>query len=870
MRRVLLATLALALAATTVGAQAARVTGRVTDPEGRALSGVRIEERGTLNRTTTKADGTYELRTSARDAVLIFSQVGFRRLERPVAGAMTLDVTLEFAAFTLEGVEVVGTRRANRSITETPVAIDVIDIPEASRTLGQLDLNQVLHFAAPSFNANRQSGADGSDHIDPASLRGLGPDQTLVLVNGKRRHQSSLINIFGSRGRGNTGTDLNAIPLGAIERIEILRDGASAQYGSDAIAGVMNVVLKSSVNEFTGSVSGGFHNAAPPVEFDVLRPNSIDGEEVQVSGNYGVPLGPRGGFLNLTGEYLQKERTNRPADPGVFSIYRRQFGDAALRNFSTFVNSRVPIGADAAAYAFGGYNFRHTDAYAWSRDATSNRNVPAIYPNGFDPRILSDITDKSLAAGVRAKLAGWDLDISNAYGSNRFHFFVDGSLNASLLEKSPTRFDAGGFEFSQNTTGVTFSRLFERAMRGVNVAIGAEHRIDHYEIVAGEEASWRNYGIADSVTAAGFVVPVDTLGRPAGSQGFPGFQPANEVDESRTNLAAFVDVEVDFTDQFTMSGALRFEDYSDFGTTLNGKLAARLAPTQGFALRGSVSTGFRAPSLAQVYYNTTFTDFVGGVPVDKLIARNNSPITRALGIPALTEETATNASLGFTLQAGNFTATVDGYFVDVNDRIVLTGAFQDTDPDIGADLRAVGVGAGQFFTNAISTETKGVDIVLGYQGTLGFHRFGVSVAANVNDMALGRINTSPKLVGKEDIYYGRREQHFLLASAPDTKIGLTTTYGTGQVDALIRLVRFGEVTLIDWLDTEDVYDARLTTDASVTYRVSRTVSITLGGNNVFNRYPSQQDTETETGGVWDAVQMGFAGAFYFARLNFTL
>ena len=244
MRKVWLLTLAVfGFTVPTLSAQVLRVTGRVTSPEGTPLSGVRVEERGTLNRASTRADGTYELRYSAPEAVLTFTQVGFRRQERPVAGASTLDVSMELAAFTLEGVEVVGTRRANRSITETPVAIDIIDIPEVTRTLGQLEVNQVLQYAAPSFNANRQSGADGSDHIDPASLRGLGPDQTLVLVNGKRRHQSSLINIFGSRGRGNTGTDLNAIPLGAIERIEILRDGASAQYGSDAIAGVMNIVL---------------------------------------------------------------------------------------------------------------------------------------------------------------------------------------------------------------------------------------------------------------------------------------------------------------------------------------------------------------------------------------------------------------------------------------------------------------------------------------------------------------------------------------------------------------------------------------------------------------------------------------------------
>ncbi|OGU04493.1 MAG: TonB-dependent receptor [Gemmatimonadetes bacterium RBG_16_66_8] len=869
MRKVWLLTLAVfGFTVPTLSAQVLRVTGRVTSPEGTPLSGVRVEERGTLNRASTRADGTYELRYSAPEAVLTFTQVGFRRQERPVAGASTLDVSMELAAFTLEGVEVVGTRRANRSITETPVAIDIIDIPEVTRTLGQLEVNQVLQYAAPSFNANRQSGADGSDHIDPASLRGLGPDQTLVLVNGKRRHQSSLINIFGSRGRGNTGTDLNAIPLGAIERIEILRDGASAQYGSDAIAGVMNIVLKSSVNELTGSVAGGVNNGAPPSQFDVSRPNAVDGGNVQASGNYGVPLG-RGGFVNLTAEYLSKERTNRPADPALWSIYRRQFGDAALDNFSSFVNSRVPITDQIAAYAFGGYNFRHTDAYAWSRDADSERNVPAIYPNGFDPHILSDITDISVAAGVRARLGSWDVDISNSFGSNRFHFIVDGSLNASLLERSPARFDAGGFEFSQNTTGLTLTRFYAGALAGVNVAVGAEHRIDRYSIFAGEEASWRNYGLVDRVIG-GSLVQVDTLGRPAGSQGFPGFRPANVVDETRTNTGAFIDVEADVTRRFTLGGAVRLEDYSDFGTTLNGKLAARVAVTGGIAFRGSVSTGFRAPSLAQVYYNTTFTDFVSGVAVDKLIAPNNSPITARLGIPALTEETATNGSLGFTAQVGEFSATVDAYVVDVNNRIVLTGAFEDTDPDIGAELQAQGVAAAQFFTNAISTETRGLDVVLAWQRTFGFNRFGASLAANLNDMELGAINTSPKLAGKEDIYYGAREQAFLLASAPDSKISLTTTYGLSNLDALVRFVRFGKVTLIDWLDTDDVYEARITTDASLTTRISGSVSLTVGGSNLFNRYPTQQDTETETGGLWDAVQMGFSGAFYYARFNFRL
>jgi len=868
MRTLRLLPLALALFGSQASAQALRLTGRVTDPDGKPIAAVRVEERGTLNRALTRSDGTYELRVSSPDAIIVFSAVGYRRQDVSPAGSATLDVRMELPAFALEGIEVVGTRRANRSIVETPVAIDVIDIAEATRTTGQLDVNQLLHYAAPSFNANRQSGADGADHVDPASIRGLGPDQTLVLINGKRRHQSSLINIFGSRGRGNTGTDLNAIPLAAIERIEILRDGASAQYGSDAIAGVMNVVLKETVNEFSGSIATGFFNASPPSNLGVLRPEKMDGENVQISANYGIPVG-QGGFVNLTGEYLTKQRTNRPADPAEFSIYRRQFGDAALDNFGTFVNSRVPINPNVAFYAFGGYNFRHTDAYAWSRDAASERNVPAIYPQGFDPRILSDITDQSLAAGLRAKVGNWDVDIGNAWGANRFHYFVNGTLNASLLEKSPTRFDAGGFAFGQNTTGVTFSRFFPQALAGVNLAVGAERRMDHYTIFAGEEGSYRNYGIVDSVIS-GRVVRVDVLGRPGGSQGFPGFQPADEVDETRTNLAGFVDLELDLTPRVTLGGAARFEDYSDFGTTLNGKLAARVEATEGLAFRGSVSTGFRGPSLAQIYFNSTFTDFVAGVPVDKLIARNQSPITRTLGIPSLTEETATNASVGFTARFGDFTATVDGYFVDVNDRIVLTGAFEDTDPDIGADLQQLGVGAAQFFTNAISTETRGVDVILTYQRASAWQRWGASLAANVNHMELGTINTSPKLRGKEDTYYGPREQFFLLASAPDSKISFQANYGVGSLDALARFTRFGEVTLIDWLDTEDVYAARITTDASASYRLSNNLSFTIGGDNLFNRYPSQQDTETETGGLWDAVQMGFSGAFYYARLSFKI
>jgi len=841
-------------------AQPLTIAGTVAGADGNPLVGAHVIERGTLNGTTTDDDGQYRLRYWNPEAVLVFNYVGFQRQEIAADGRSTLDVVLS------EGLDfgelvVVGSRSYDRSPTETTAPVDVIDVASVTNSSGEVQIHQLLQYVVPSFNANRQSGADGSDHIDPASLRGLGPDQTLVLINGHRRHQSALINIFGSRGRGNTGTDLNAIPASAIERIEILRDGASAQYGSDAIAGVINIVLKDDVDVLTGALSGGVYQAGDNADA------TFDGEQIQAGANYGVAIGSAGGFANMTFDFVSKARTNRPADPDEFAIYRRQFGDAALRNAALMLNANAPLGRTSSFYAFGGLNFRDTDAYAWTRDPDSDRNVPEIYPDGFDPRILSSIADRSLSTGIRTQIRGWEVDFNNTYGSNRFHYFVDGSLNASLLERSPTRFDAGGFGLSQNTTGAGVSRFFREVLSGVNVAFGAEHRFERYDIFAGEEASWRNYGIVDSVGAGGIIVQVDTLGRPGGSQGFPGFRPENELDETRTNIAGYVDTEFNVTPEFSLAAALRGEHFSDFGGTLTAKAAARVEVMPGVAIRGSVSTGFRAPSLAQLYFNTTFTDFVGGVAVDKIIARNNSPLTRALGIEALREETALNAGLGFTLVYGPFSATVDGYYAAIDDRVVLTGAFGDDDPDIGADLQALGVGAAQFFTNALDTETYGLDVILGYGTQLGGGFFRTTFAGNFNHMELGEIRTSPLLAGREDVYFGAREQAFLLASAPSSKLNLTFDFVRGPVTSTVRLVRFGEVTLVDWLDTEDVYESRITTDASVGMRLDRGVNLTIGGANLFDVYPSAQDTETETGGMWDAVQMGFSGRYLYTRLG---
>lgn len=847
--------------------------GKVVDAQNQPLHGVSVIEKGSNNGVFTDDAGSFTIKYKDENSVIAFSFVGSLSQEITVGKQKEVNITL-VSNNVLGMVEIVGSRRPDRTAVESVVPVDIIEVSRLMSTLGQPDVNQMLQYMAPSFNSNKQSGADGADHIDPATLRGLGPDQTLVLINGKRRHQSSLINLFGSRGRGNTGTDLNAIPMSAIDHIEILRDGAAAQYGSDAIAGVINIVLKSNVNEFTGDYTTGVRNSTPPSMYDVLKePKKYDGMLSQLSGNYGTSLGDKG-FVNVTIDYSKLDHTFRRADPAKFEngVYRNKFGDAASENFATYFNSSVNKGENTEFYMFGGYNYRFTDAFAFSRAADEERNVVDIYPNGFDPQIQSIITDKSLSAGMKTIISGWKVDFNNTFGINNFHYYVDHSLNSSLLANSPTRFDAGGFSLAQNTTTLDLSRLFPMVAKGLNVAFGAEHRIETYQIFAGEEASYKTYGRQIFSINDG-----DTIFRPGGSQGFPGFQPANEVKESRSNFGSYVDLELDASKKFTISAAGRVEHYSDFGNTINGKLASRFKISDNFSLRGSLSSGFRAPSLAQLYFNSTFTDIVAGQAIDKIIAKNNSPITRELGIPALKQEVSTNAGLGFTAKAKAFTLTVDAYYVKINGRIVLTGAFSSDDPVIGDELKKLNIGAAQFFTNAVNTTSKGADVILAYAISFsGQQSLKLSAAANFNDMVIDKIYTNQKLQGKENTYFGLREQYFLLASAPKSKFNVAIDYSKENFFANLKFTRFGTVKLINWSDNGDnivdpgeldTYKAKITADLSVGYNL-KNFTFTIGGLNIMNTYPTKQDPGlTESGGIWDCVQMGFSGAFYFAKVG---
>ncbi|MCB0448375.1 MAG: TonB-dependent receptor, partial [Gelidibacter sp.] len=772
---------------------AQQVTGTVTDVDGAPIAGVNVIEKGTTNGVVTDFDGKYSINVSG-NATLVFSYVGSNTQEVAVNNRSTINITLEDGV-SLDEVVLVGSRSPKRTSVDTAVAIDVIDVSEVTTQVGKVEINELLQYAAPSFNANKQSGSDGADHIDPASLRGLGPDQTLVLINGKRRHQSSLINIFGTRGRGNTGTDLNAIPASAIKRIEILRDGASAQYGSDAIAGVINIVLKDNVDEFTGSVNYGFYSTNADVDTSAFgeygawntdgyrldterdgnaigKDKNFDGGSVKVTANYGFKIGEKGGYANFTTEYLSKNKTLRPAFD-----FRKGFGEAAIDGFNFFGNMAIPVSDKTEVYAFGGRNYRDTDAYAFTRNG-GERVVESIYPNGFTPRITSNIIDNSISAGVRTETgSGWKVDISNTWGKNFFHYYIKGTLNASLEDVSPTDFDAGGHSLSQNTVNLDFSKYYDDVLSGMNLAFGAEYRTENFIIFAGEEGSYGTYTedgllITDPSTQ---IQAEDDFGnpRPGGSQGFPGYSPANEVDRSRSNLSLYADAEFDLSEKFLLSAAARFENFSDFGSTLNGKLAARIKASDNINIRGSLSTGFRAPSLAQIYYNLKFTNFVGGQALESLLSPNNSPVTASFGIGPLKEEKAFNAALGFTAKFGEFTATIDGYYIAVKDRIVLTGNFDA--PQIP------NVEAAQFFANGADTKTTGLDVILSWKTSVGDDSsFGATFLGNFNDMKIDKVLNGSL---DEQTFFGERDKAFLLASAPDSKLSLNLNYDKNWFDA---------------------------------------------------------------------------------------
>lgn len=907
-----------------VFAQTQKLTGLVQSNNENIL-GATVRTNDGISQST-DAQGAYTIDITANTKSITVSYVGYKSVTKNITEAINNVLNFDLDATSLDEVVVVGSRAVPRSNLETPAPVDVIDIKNLTKDVAQVSLNQLLNYVAPSFNSNTQVISDGTDHIDPASLRGLGPDQVLVLINGKRRHTTSVVNINGTFGKGSVGTDLNAIPTAAIKRIEILRDGAAAQYGSDAIAGVINIILEDNVQELRASATyGGF--ASENAE------NKFDGQTIQANLNFGLPLGNQGGYINFSGSYDFREPTNRqkeftgvifndfnnpsdyPSPTGANitdaelakrGLTRADFvsriGQAQTRGGALFFNSAIPLRENAEFYAFGGLNYRNGESAAFRRQpAQLTQNISEIYPLGFLPLIVTDNYDQSFATGIKGKIGNWNADFSNSFGRNAIDFKTENSINASLLKASPTSFDDGGYRFAQNTTNFDVNRFFDQTLTGINVAFGLEHRYENYKIVAGEEASYADYGKAIRVGTDGAGNPIlipnfqgnvqtrfaaNGSAYASGAQAFGGFRPDNAINESRSSIAAYGDVEVNFTPSFLLTGALRFENYSDFGSTLNWKISTRYKIDERFNFRAAASSGFRAPSLHQRYFNATSSLFVDGQIINSGTFTNDSRPAQLLGIPSLKQETSHSYSAGLTGNFGKLKATIDGYYIRINDRIVYTGNFtgsnatgaSEQDKEIYSLLQTANASSARFFANAIDTETKGLDVVLTYnenigKGTLRTDLSGTFVKTNI----LGEVKSSEKLAGKENIYFDQASRIYLESAVPRQKINLSFNYTLDKFNVFLRNVYFGEVEGATNVDADrQTFGGKFVTDLSLGYQLTKNLKWTVGANNLFDVYPDKvRDGSSLQGAGYflysrTGQQFGFNGRFAFTRLALTL
>lgn len=850
----------------------------------------------------------------------------------PPAGGQTLEPADE--------ILVTGTRVGERTVTTSPVPIDLLRGDEL-RASGYQETSEVLRQLAPSFSFANPTTPDGNTHIHSASLRGLSPDETLVLVNGKRLHGAAWVNTGGTIGKGSTPTDLNQIPAAGIGRIEILRDGASAQYGSDAIAGVINILLRTDTAIHAFASAGTTYDGG--------------GDTYQFSLGGGLKLG-EDGFVNVTGYYRDHKAANRaqpdtrqfylgisPAgtpqplsarygagiglnppggvtgtrrDPREASVDRNvwRFADQGdIEDGSVLVNLSKPIGA-VEFYGFGGYRLSEARSNASFRRPGQDENVRAIYPDGFLPFVDTESTDYTGALGLRGDLSGWKWDLSSVYGGNRIKYRTRNTLNATLGTASPTRFYNGRYGNSQWTTDLTLSNSFDVSLAApISVAVGAEYRRDGYKIGAGELASYQ-YGpgrVLDGPNAGA----IPTIG----SQGFAGIQPADVVDVHRDAIGAFAEVGLEPVRGWTVDLAGRHEEYSDFGDTWNGQASTRLALPAGFALRGSAGTGFHAPSLAQQYFSSTSSRTIvnntTGFPEFVLVrtAPVGSALSQALGAQELKPETSTNFGGGLTYAGGRLTASIDYYHIDIDDRIMLSSNYVDAAGsrrlrDYLSGIGIPGVTSVRYFTNAVDTRTQGVDVTAAYATPLAdWGDLNLSAAYNYNQTRLRRISATPSQItalGITTPLFDVVERIRVERGQPRDKVALGATFRTGPITFDARATRYGRVEQVALtnqtaaataliaqgstpyrtvptesgaagnVDVIQQLSPKWVTDFSFTGQVNPNLVVTLGANNLFNVYPTEniRSTATLTGadtfGAFPYSEFspfGFSGAFYYVR-----
>ena len=892
----------------------------VQDQNGNAISEARVQIGDQEQATDDSGAAAFSDVASAES--LLITAIGFSSKRISITGQHEITVVLS-PIQTIESVVVVGTRSIGRRALQAPVPIEVVDREQLSLT-GQSETGRVLQMLVPSFNFSSSTISDGTDALRPATLRGLGPDQTLVLINGKRRHKSALLHVNTSVGRGTAGTDFNAIPAAAIDRIEVLRDGAAAQYGSDAIAGVINIVLKDDVDTGDADLYWG-------------QTYEGDGDTWNGNANYGMKVG-ESGFLNLTAEWRNRERTNRAGltgerqynwvdvDPGrpadeylemenddgtvartpvwfdsrEYTFERQNFriGDADSSQKIGFYNFGLPLGSGFELYSFGGHALRQNNSAGFYRRANqAARTVTEIYPDGFLPEINTNIGDTSLALGMAwdHEASDMDMDISLNHGLNTFDFFISNSLNASYGASSPTSAEAGGFELSQTLFNLDVRYPLSYQSSLINLAGGIEFRREGYSIHAGEPLSWINAGLGAAGAAGGIQV-------------FPGFRPDNEVDESRTNIGGYADFESYLSGLpgtgLLVGAAVRGEQYSDFGLTATGKTTARYDLTKQVAVRAAGSTGFRAPSLQQLYFNNISTQFKvdtedidGDGDTAELIAlevgtfRNDSDAARALGIPELKEETAFNVSGGFVLKPlEKLWVTVDGFLIQIDDRIVLSGSFS---ADNVAGLAAAGASSAQVFTNVAQTRTQGIDIATGY-----LHAFNAESLLNLkvaltwaDTEVIGDVDAPEILVGLERTLFPSQERSMIEEWQPNTRINISADYIIGDLTLGAALRYFGSYTVQEGSGDDparQTYGGKWLTDIQSNYQLNEGLSLTIGVNNLFDQLPDLNEIGQSRGGTLTdstgqvivdspgvftysrrAAPFGFNGGLYYAKLSYS-
>ncbi|WP_296942532.1 TonB-dependent siderophore receptor [uncultured Massilia sp.] len=789
-------------------------------------------------------------------------------------------------------VVVTGTRVANRTALDTASPVDIISA-ETLKNTGSTELNQALAVALPSLNFPRPALTDGTDTIRPATLRGMAPDQSLVLVNSKRRHASSLVNLNGSIGRGSAAVDMNTIPSAIVRNIEVLRDGAAAQYGSDAISGVVNIRLRTDRDGGEGTVTFGERKT----EYDLLNdvapagatwsgPNSrkrTDGRTRTASVWKGLPLGETG-FVTIAAEYKDQDHTERSGydmrqqyakvngafDPREQTINRFNawYGEPEMQQKTLFVNAGNDVGGGAKLYGWASYQLRDAESAGYFRLPQDARNVQAIYPNGFLPIIAPTVEDFSAAFGASWTEGDWDMDASLVYGQNGMNYSIEHTLNTSIGPSSKTQFNAGGFSYNQLVYNVTGVRKFD--VQGLasplNLALGTEVRREGYEMHAGEPDSWR-YG--------GAVLANGTPAAP-GAQVFPGFRPANNVSTSRTAVGFFADAEANVTDAFLASAAIRGERYSDFGSSLAGKLSGRYDFGKNFALRGAVQNGFRAPSLQQQYFTSTSTNFINGIPYEITTFKPSDPVAVALGAKDLKAEKSTNFSLGAVMRLAPVSLTIDAYRINMRDRIVLSENLTSAAVrNYIVSQGFAGVGGGRFFINGVSTRTQGVDIVASLPWNAGAAgRFDFTLAGNVNKTEVTKVPTTAQLaaLNPAPVLFDRVNVLTLEKGQPKNKVTASMNWKLAQWGLTARATRYGEVLAPGTTAAFDYeLSARTIVDLEARFAATPKLTLAVGADNVFDQYSETLPPALNTTGntpFSNYTPFGNSGRFIYARASY--